>query len=157
MPQNCCVPSCTKNLYQEKGKKTSFHKFPNDKKVSTAWIRAIRRDVGRHFKITEHTRVCSRVCSRHFNEADFQRSLAGRRILCFMAVPSIFSWKKDSPKKRKTQKSRHTGANLDNEELETQESNSFDNACRVIEVETEVDDHIENDRTTKQEENISEL
>ena len=133
--------------------KDIFSQFPNDKKVSTAWFRAIRRDVGRHFKITEHTRVCS----RHFNEADFQRTLAGRRKLCSPAVASIFSWKKDSPKKRKPPKSRRTGANLDNEELETHESNSFDNAFQVIEVETEVNDHIENDRTTKQEENILEL
>ena len=90
-----------------------------------------------------------------------KRTLAGRRKLCSTAVPYIFSWKKDSPKKRKPPKSRHTGANIDNEELETQESNSFDNAFRAIEVETEVetevDDHIENDRTTKQEENILEL
>ena len=100
MPQNCCVPNCTKKLYQEKGKKISFHKFPNDKKILTAWIRAIRRDVGRHFKITEHTGVFS----KHFNDADFQMTLAGRRILCSTAIPSIFSWKKDSPKKRKPPK-----------------------------------------------------
>ena len=77
--------------------------------------------------------------------------------MCSTAVPSIFSWKKDSPKKRKPPKSWHASANLDNEELETQESNSFDNAFRVVEVKTEVDDHIENYKATKQEAKISEL
>ena len=77
--------------------KISFHKFPSDKSSRDEWIRAIRRDVGKYFSITKNTRVCS----RHFKESDFERSLAGKRILKATAVPSIFPWKESSPKKRK--------------------------------------------------------
>ena len=77
--------------------KISFHKFPSDKSSRDEWIRAIRRDVGRYFSITKNTRVCS----RHFKESDFERSLTGKRILKATAVPSIFPWKESSPKKRK--------------------------------------------------------
>ena len=103
MPQNCCVPNCTKKVYWEEDLKISFHKFPKNKDLLAAWIRAVRRDVGRRFRITLHTRVCS----RHFKDSDFQKTLAGRRTLRPTAVPSIFSWKKDSPKKRKPPKPRY--------------------------------------------------
>lgn len=103
MPQNCCVPHCTKKLYRDGGNKISFHKFPRELTVKREWIRAIRRDVGRDFTINEHTRVCS----RHFKKEDFVRTLAGRRMLSDTAVPSVFSWKTiSSPKKRKQPKDR---------------------------------------------------
>ena len=96
MPQNCCVPACTKKVYVEDGVKISYHKFPEDKGLSKKWIIAIRRDIGHHFKLTEHTRVCS----RHFKLADFLTSLAGRKItLRATAVPSVFLWNKGSPMK----------------------------------------------------------
>ena len=75
----------------------SFLKFPSDKISRDKWILAIRRDVGRYFSITKNTRVCS----RHFKESDFERSLTRKRILKATAVPSIFPWKESSPKKRK--------------------------------------------------------
>ena len=103
------------------GRKTgrsSFHKFPKNKDLLAAWIRAVRKDVGRHFRISSHTRVCS----RHFKDSDFQSTLAGRRTLHPTAVSSIFSWKKDSPKKRKPPKPRYVfskaGPQVANEELE---------------------------------------
>ena len=62
------------------------------------WIVAIRRDIGKHFQVTKHTRVCS----RHFKPSDYLPSLAGRkRTLKPTAVPSVFHWKKRSPVKRK--------------------------------------------------------
>ena len=58
------------------------------------WIVAIRRDIGKHFQVTEHPRVCS----RHFKPSDYLPSLAGRkRTLKPTAVPSVFHWKKRSP------------------------------------------------------------
>ena len=55
-------------------------------------------------------------------DSDFQNTLAGRRTLHLTAVPSIFSWKKDSPKKRKPLKCRYVvskeGPEVSNEELE---------------------------------------
>ena len=65
---------------------------------SDEWIRAIRRDVGRHLKVTDNTRVCS----RHFKDGDFEVSLTGRRTLRDGAAPSRFEWKKASPKKGKS-------------------------------------------------------
>ena len=57
MPQNCCVPGCKKKVYEEDGVKISFHKFPEDRELFRKWIVAIRRDVGKEFRVTDHTRV----------------------------------------------------------------------------------------------------
>ena len=76
MPQKCC---------RKEGLKISFQKFPKNKDLLAAWIRAVFRDVGRHFRITSHTMVCS----RHFKDSNFQKTLGGRRTLRPTAVPSI--------------------------------------------------------------------
>ena len=55
MPQNCCVPGCTKKVYEEDGIKISYHKFPENRDLFMKWIVAIRRDEGKDFKVTEHT------------------------------------------------------------------------------------------------------
>ena len=57
MPQNCCVPRCKKKVYEEDGVKISFHKFPEDREPFRKWIVAIRRDVGKELRVTDHTRV----------------------------------------------------------------------------------------------------
>ncbi len=103
MPQSCCVPGCTKKVYEEDGFKISYHKFPEEKELFRKWIVAIRRDIGKEFRVTEHTRVCS----RHFKSRDYVTSLAGRkRTLITTAVPSVFFWKEGSPVKRKSPKKR---------------------------------------------------
>ena len=94
MPQNCCVPECKKKVYVENGVKISFHTFPEERKLFMKWIVAIRRDIGKHFQVTTHTRVCS----RHFKPSDYLPSLTGRkRTLKPTAVPSVFHWKKRAP------------------------------------------------------------
>ena len=60
-----------------------------------AWIRAVRRDVGHHFRITWHTMVCS----RHFKDSDFQKTLRWQKNTSSYRCSSIFPWKKGSPKK----------------------------------------------------------
>ena len=72
--------------------------------MSDVWVWAIRRDVGRNFHITKN----SRVCSRHFKDSDYKTTLTGKRKLNNDAVPSIFVWKKSSPKKRKPPYPRET-------------------------------------------------
>ena len=85
MPQNCCVPECKKEVYVKNGVKISFHTFPEEKKLFMKWIVAIRRDIGKHFQVTKHTRVCS----RHFKPSHYLPSHAGRkRTLKPTAVPS---------------------------------------------------------------------
>lgn len=129
MPQNCCVPLCTKKVYQEGGEKISFHKFPREPSVQREWLRAIRRDVGRHFTITEHTRVCS----RHFKNEDFVRTLAGRRKLSDTAVPSVFAWERSSPRKRKQPKDRSMPA-VNREEGATGDEEEDDDCASLMEV-----------------------
>ena len=98
MPQNCCVPECKKKVYVENGVKISFHTIPEVRKLFMKGIVAIRRDIGKHFQVTTHTRVCS----RHFRLSDYLPSLTGhKRTLKPTAVPSVFHWKKRSPVKWK--------------------------------------------------------
>ena len=56
MPQNCCVPGCKKKVCEEDGVKISFHKFPKDRELFRKWIVALRRDVGKEFRVTDHNR-----------------------------------------------------------------------------------------------------
>ena len=103
MPQHCCVPGCKKKVYEDNGVKISFHKFPEDKRLFRKWIVAIRRDIGKEFRVTDHTRVCS----RHFRSSDYLTSVAGhKRALKPTAVPSVFFWKQGSLIKRKSPKKR---------------------------------------------------
>ena len=98
MPTSCCVPECTKKGYlDENGRKVSHFKFPDDPLRRKKWIHAIRRDEGVYFQIQEWTKVCS----RHFREYDFIKTLSGRRDLRPNAVPSLFPWTRTSPRKRK--------------------------------------------------------
>ena len=55
------------------------------------WIHRCRRDVGKHFQVTRHTKICS----RHFEESDFLSSgkrESKKRILKRGAVPTKFAW-----------------------------------------------------------------
>ena len=64
--------------------------------MNKKWIHAIRRDVGKFFRITE----ASKVCSLHFKPTDISKGLGGRLSVNTSAVPSIFTGKKTSPLKR---------------------------------------------------------
>ena len=78
MPTNCCVPLCTKKGYRdENGDKVSFFKFSDEEIRPKKWIHAIRRDIEEHFEIKDTTKVCS----RHFRDSDFVKTLGGRQGL----------------------------------------------------------------------------
>ena len=98
MPTHCCVPLCTKKdkRDQDTGEKISFFRFPDDVNLRKQWLHAIRRDVGPNFSIKEGTRVCL----RHFKAEDLKRSLNNKVSPKPGAVPSIFAWKRSSPRKR---------------------------------------------------------
>ena len=104
MPTNCCVPNCTKKLYRTGyGEKISFLKFPKDLELKKRWLHAIRRDEGKTFRVKQNTKICS----RHFKSEDLVKAIGGQRVYVKDgAVPSQFSWSKNSPKKRKPPKSR---------------------------------------------------
>lgn len=98
MPTHWCVPLCTrKGSRSESGEKISFFRFPLDNDLKKQWIHAIRRDVGKHFNMTNETRVCS----RHFRADDFRKTHNGIIQLRDGVVPSVFVWKTSSPKRRK--------------------------------------------------------
>ena len=61
MPRNCCVPECTKMVYQQDGVKIAFYKFPEDRELFRKWIVATCtwRDIGKEFRVTDSKRVCS--------------------------------------------------------------------------------------------------
>ena len=98
MPTHCCVLLCTKKGYREEetGETVSYFKFPTEEGLRKLWIHAIPRDEGKCFQISSTTKVCS----RHFKSDDFKRSLNGVVSLRKGAVPSVFTWKRSSPRKR---------------------------------------------------------
>lgn len=97
----CCLPLCS----SEYGKDTSisFHEFPTEKERQSAWLHAIRRDVGKNFAVKPKI---TKVCGLHFKESDYvavsaralqRREKEGkggtpRRRLLPNAVPSVFSF-----------------------------------------------------------------
>ena len=98
MPSFCCVPECNQKGYKdEKNDKISYFNFPTDKTRRRQWLHAIRRDVGKDFRVTEKTKVCS----RHFRSSDLKKSLNGRIYVKDNVVPSRFKWCPESPQKRK--------------------------------------------------------
>ena len=98
MPTHCCVPECTKKGYREgDGTKVSYFKFPTENAMKKKWLHARRRDEGKHFKVTENTKIRS----RHFRAGDIKGSLAGTNELRDGVVPSVFPWIRTSPRKRK--------------------------------------------------------
>ena len=61
------------------------------------WLHAIRRDEGKYFKVTEATKVCA----RHFRPGEIKKTLASKNELRAGVVPSVFTWIRTSPRKRK--------------------------------------------------------
>ena len=104
MPHHCCVPGCVSNSKAAQCADVSFHSFPTDPSRRRAWIGRVRRDVGPHFSLNSHTKVCS----RHFQEHDFypgDRRRSGvicheRRKLKPDAVPSTFPFQVESRKRK---------------------------------------------------------
>ncbi|KAH7963426.1 hypothetical protein HPB52_021150 [Rhipicephalus sanguineus] len=96
MPAHCCVPQCTQRGFRDEdgSKDTDWRK---------RWIIAIKRDEGPFFTVTKFTKVCS----RHFTEANYLPNVAGnRRFLKQDAVPSIFAFRAPRPPPRKKPRNR---------------------------------------------------
>lgn len=92
------MPECNQKGYKdEKNDKISHFNFPTDKTRRKQWLQAIRRDVGKDFRVTEKTKVCS----QHFQSSDLRKSLNGRIYVEDNVVPSRFKWCPESQQKRK--------------------------------------------------------
>jgi hypothetical protein len=87
---SCCFPLCTKTGYStECGQKVSFHRFPfKDGTKKKEWLAKIKRDEGPKFRVSKHTRICS----RHFTKNDFLISNTGKKSFTQTACPRIFVW-----------------------------------------------------------------
>lgn len=79
----CCVPCCRSD-WKQKIPGVSFHEIPAEETARQEWIRAIRREDWEPNTTSNY----SRVCSRHFKEADFTEGK--RRRLKKGVVPSVF-------------------------------------------------------------------
>ena len=67
----------------------------------------VRRDTGKHFTVTNSTKVCS----LHFKNEHLRTSLGvGRLSYVDGVVPSVFAWKRSSPRKRPPARPRDTSS-----------------------------------------------
>ncbi|KAH6929477.1 hypothetical protein HPB50_000345 [Hyalomma asiaticum] len=74
----------------------SFFAFPKDPLLKKRWLVAIKRDEGKLFAVTKHTKVCS----THFASDDYLPNVVGgRRYLRVDAVPSVFAFGKPQPQR----------------------------------------------------------
>ena len=99
MPHHCCVPGCTSNSRDKTLEAISFHTFPKDRALAREWIAKIRRDVGDHFQVNEHMKVCSlhfeadAYCSGSWRRPDDKKlTTVTRQKLKGDAIPTKFFW-----------------------------------------------------------------
>ncbi|KAM7313600.1 uncharacterized protein ISCGN_003453 [Ixodes scapularis] len=79
----------------------SYFGFPKDKELFKKWIVAIRRDEGKHFKVSKSTKVCS----KHFKDKDFLPGYVnGGKFLKEGIVPSTFRSSAPTVPRRKVQR-----------------------------------------------------
>jgi len=101
---NCCVPQCTNYSSKTKGQGISYHRIPTDPELQRSWIARIRR------QNLPALKNCY-VCSAHFTSDCFElrAQIIGEpsfRRLKENVIPSIFSFKKPSPTKRRASEDR---------------------------------------------------
>ena len=88
----CCVHGYTqKGTVDPEGNQVDFW-FPKvkDLNLRQEWLVKIWQDVGRHFQLTEATKVCS----LHFHPSDAKKGIGGKKMsLCKGACLSRFPWR----------------------------------------------------------------
>ena len=103
------------------GEKVGFFSIPTDTSLRAQWLHAIRRDTGKHFMITDSTKVCS----LHFKNEHLKKSLViGRLSYVDRAVPSVFEWKRSSPRKRPPLTPRGNSASIQNKKQNKRKAGS---------------------------------
>ena len=83
--QYCCFPLCDQKGFTG----------PNGEKEQ--WLHEIRREPRKYFSVMDSTKVCS----LHFKAEHLKKSFGiGGLTYVEGAVPSVFAWKRSSPRKR---------------------------------------------------------
>lgn len=102
--KNCCVPFCKSKSINNK---LRFFQIPNDLKLRTLWLVAIKRrgeEPGTLWQPNEY----SVVCEKHFTDDDFSKTYTKIQRLLPGTVPSVFeeyplyAKPKECSKKRKS-------------------------------------------------------
>ena len=90
MPTHCCVRGCPKKGYRNmNGTKRSFFKFFIDNlQMKKRWLHAIRKDEGKHIKVTDPPSI-QRYSLFRFRVGHIIKTLAGKNDLK-AGVPSVF-------------------------------------------------------------------
>ncbi|XP_045781551.1 uncharacterized protein LOC123878399 [Maniola jurtina] len=81
----CCVPFCKRtsdnvSTSDGEGKAISFHGFPLEMHLRTAWLRALGKQ--------DNLPDSAVVCSQHFLSDDIYETESGSRQICAGAIPS---------------------------------------------------------------------
>lgn len=84
--RRCCITDCKSASNLPECSEVKFHTFPTNVVLRELWIKNCRIDSSK--SVTNSVFVCS----RHFNEAEFQIPKNKKRSLKNGAVPTIFSW-----------------------------------------------------------------
>ncbi|XP_031559516.1 THAP domain-containing protein 11-like, partial [Actinia tenebrosa] len=119
---HCSVPLC--NGDSRYNPALSFHRFPKDATLRSAWITKVRRDEGPYFKITHSTRVCL----KHFLDSDYRPpNNSGKRLLKAGVVPTMFDWSGKTTQRRKLIRQVDSGTQTD--ESEDENDNDVPEPC----------------------------
>nr|XP_051675584.1 DNA transposase THAP9 isoform X1 [Oryctolagus cuniculus] len=127
MTRSCCAVGCsTRDTVRSRERGLSFHQcvFPTDILLRSKWIRAVNRVDPRSKKIWIPG-PCAMLCSKHFQESDFE-SYGLRRNLKKGSVPSLYLHKVPQgicPKGKARQKILQQPLPADSEETATEDHN----------------------------------
>ena len=69
------------------------------------WLHAIQRDTSKHFSVKDATKVCS----LHFKKEEVKSLGIGQFTYIDGAIPSVFAWKRSSPRKKPPPQPRGNG------------------------------------------------
>ena len=90
-PQNryCCVHLCDqKGSTGPNSEKVGFFSIPIEEHLREQWLQAVRRELGKHFSVSDSTKVRS----LHFKDENLKKKLGiGRLTYVGRAVSSVFA------------------------------------------------------------------
>ena len=84
----CCVPLCDqKGSTGPNGERVRFFSIPTEKHLREQWLHAIRRESGKHFSVTDSTKVCS----LHFKDEHLKKSFGSGSSIILSLPLAMYS------------------------------------------------------------------